>query len=35
MATLTVNIQNKKDLSVWREILDRFGLSYSVDANEE
>ncbi|MDR3696037.1 hypothetical protein [Mucilaginibacter sp.] len=35
MATLTVKIQNKKDLSVLREILDRFGLSYAVDTNEE
>lgn len=31
MATLTVNIPNDKDLVVLREILERFGLSYSVD----
>jgi hypothetical protein len=35
MTTLTVNIPNEKDLSVLQEILDRFGLSYSVDANGE
>ncbi|HWZ05239.1 MAG TPA: hypothetical protein VNX40_16590 [Mucilaginibacter sp.] len=35
MTTLTVNIPNEKDLSVLQEILNRFGLSYSVDANEE
>ena len=31
MTTLTVNIQNKKDLSVLQEILDRFGMDYAVD----
>jgi len=35
MTTLTVNIQNEKDLSVLQEILDRFGLSYSVEDNEQ
>jgi hypothetical protein len=35
MTTLTVNIQNEKDLPVLQEILDRFGLSYSVDTDEE
>jgi hypothetical protein len=35
MTTLTVNIQNEKDLPVLQEILNRFGLSYSVDVEEE
>jgi hypothetical protein len=35
MTTLTVNIQNEKDLPVLQEILDRFGLPYSVDIDEE
>ena len=35
MTTLTVNILNEKDPSVLQEILDRFGLSYSVEANQE
>jgi predicted transcriptional regulator len=36
MTTLTVNIENEKDLPVLQEILDRFGLSYSVsDAYDE
>ncbi len=33
MSTLTVNITNEKDLPVLQEILDRFGLSYTVDAD--
>jgi len=35
MTTLTVNIQDEKDLPVLQEILDRFGLSYSVGTDEE
>lgn len=31
MTTLTVNIENEKDLPVLQEILDRFGLAYSVE----
>lgn len=31
MTTLTVNIDNEKDLPVLREILNRFGLSYKID----
>lgn len=34
MTTLTVNIENEKDLPVLREILDRFGLSYSVGSDD-
>ncbi len=33
MSTLTVNITNEKDLPVLQEILDRFGLSYTVDSD--
>jgi hypothetical protein len=35
MTTLTVNIQNEKDLPVLQEILDRFGLSYSVNSDQD
>ncbi|MES2112893.1 MAG: hypothetical protein V4577_29350 [Bacteroidota bacterium] len=35
MTTLTVNIQNEKDLPVLQEILDRFGLPYAVDTETE
>jgi hypothetical protein len=35
MTTLTVNIKEESDLSVLQEILDRFGLTYTVDINEE
>ena len=35
MTTLTVNIQNEKDLPVLQEILDRFGLTYAVDTEKE
>jgi len=35
MTTLTVNIQNDKDLPVLQEILDRFGLPYAVDNESE
>lgn len=31
MTTLTVNIDNEKDLPVLKEILNRFGLKYKVD----
>jgi len=34
MTTLTVNIENEKDLPVLQEILDRFGLSYSVGSDD-
>ena len=35
MATLTVNIPNENDLPVLQEILNRFGLTYTVDADNE
>jgi len=35
MTTLTVNIQNDKDLPVLQEILDRFGLSYAVEPHRD
>ncbi|MGF7038893.1 hypothetical protein [Mucilaginibacter lappiensis] len=35
MTTLTVNIQNEKDLPVLQEILNRFGLTYSIDTDKE
>ncbi len=35
MTTLTVNIQNEKDLPVLQEILNRFGLEYAVENEEE
>ena len=35
MTRLTVNIQNEKDLSVLQEILDRFGMDYAIDENDE
>jgi hypothetical protein len=35
MTTLTVNIIDDKDLPVLREILNRFGLSYTVDADSD
>jgi len=35
MTTLTVNIQNEKDLPVLQEILNRFGLAYTVNADGE
>ena len=31
MTTLTVNINDDKDLPVLKEILNRFGLDYTVD----
>jgi hypothetical protein len=34
MTTLTINIENEKDLPVLQEILDRFGLSYSVGSDD-
>ena len=33
MTTLTVNIANDKDLPVLEEILNRFGLNYTVDTD--
>jgi len=35
MTTLTVNITDDKDLPVLQEILNRFGLSYTVDADSD
>ncbi len=35
MTTLTVNIQNEKDLPVLKEILNRFGLNYVVDVESD
>jgi hypothetical protein len=35
MTTLTVNIPNDKDLAAVQEALDRFELSYIVDANTD
>lgn len=35
MTTLTVNIENDKDLPVLKEILNRFGLKYKVDNQSE
>jgi len=35
MTMLTVNIQNEKDLPVLQEILNRFGLEYAVENEEE
>ncbi|MEO6849161.1 MAG: hypothetical protein ABI203_10230 [Mucilaginibacter sp.] len=35
MTTLTVNIKNEKDLPVLKEILNRFGLAYTIDVDQE
>jgi hypothetical protein len=35
MTTLTVNIDNEKDLPVLKEILTRFGLNYKIDKNAQ
>lgn len=35
MTTLTVNVKNDSDLPVLQEILNRFGLSYTVDTDKE
>lgn len=35
MTTLTVNVDNEKDLPVLKEILNRFGLKYKVDKQAE
>ncbi|MDB5088299.1 MAG: hypothetical protein JWR09_2293 [Mucilaginibacter sp.] len=35
MTTLTVNIDNEKDLPVLKEILTRFGLNYKIDKSAE
>lgn len=34
MATLTVHIDNEKDLPILKEILSRFGASYNKEAEE-
>ncbi|MDO8994364.1 MAG: hypothetical protein Q7U83_14950 [Daejeonella sp.] len=34
MATLTVHIDNEKDLPILKEILNRFGASYNEEAGE-
>ena len=34
MTTLTVNINDDKDLPVLKEILNRFGLDYTVDKSD-
>jgi hypothetical protein len=35
MTTITVNIPDDKDLSILQEILNRFGLNYTVDTGKE
>jgi len=35
MTTLTVNIPNESDLPVLQEILNRFGLTCTIDAENE
>ncbi|RYE21078.1 MAG: hypothetical protein EOP42_26425 [Sphingobacteriaceae bacterium] len=35
MKTLTVNIDNEKDLVVMEEILTRFGLNYQIDTDHQ
>jgi|GEM_PF-891497 len=35
MATLTVNIDDEKDLPLMKEILNRFGLKYKIDKQTE
>lgn len=35
MTTLTVNISNENDLPVLQEILNRFGLTYTIDVENE
>ncbi|NVM66255.1 hypothetical protein FHW88_004566 [Mucilaginibacter sp. SG538B] len=35
MTTLTVNITNESDLPVLQEILNRFGLTYTIDIENE
>jgi len=35
MTTLTVNIQNEKDVPILQEILNRFGLEYVVENEDE
>lgn len=34
MATLTVHVDNEKDLPILKEILNRFGASYNEEAEE-
>ncbi len=35
MTTLTINVDNEKDLPVLKEILNRFGLKYKIDKRAE
>jgi hypothetical protein len=35
MTTLTVDIENEKDLPVLKEILTRFGLNYKINSDPE
>jgi hypothetical protein len=35
MTTLTVNITNEGDLPVLQEILNRFGLAYTIDVEND
>ena len=35
MTTLTVNIPNEKDIPVLQEILNRFGLDYTIDNDKD
>lgn len=35
MTTLTVNITNESDLPVLQEILNRFGLTYTINVENE
>lgn len=35
MATITAKIPNAKDVKVLKEILDRFGIQYTVDESTE
>lgn len=34
MTTITVNIDNEKDLTVLKEILNRFGINYKIDQDQ-
>jgi len=35
MTTLTVNVQNENDLPVLQEILNRFGINYTIDSDKD